>query len=80
MKIPRGISGKKLIKALKRFGYEFVRQNGSHIMVTTLQNGQHHLAIPNHSPLKTGTLNSIVSQVAQHFNITKEQTLQKLFD
>lgn len=66
MKTPRDISGKKIIKALKTFGYEFVRQNGSHIMVTTLQNGEHHLAIPNHSPLKTGTLNGIVSQVAQH--------------
>ncbi len=79
MKTPRDISGKEIIKALRAFGYEFVRQNGSHIMVTTMKKGEHHLAIPNHSPLKIGTLNGILSQVAQHFDITKEQVLQKLF-
>lgn len=80
MKTPRDISGKELIKALKAFGYEFVRQNGSHIMVTTIRNGEHHLVIPNHNPLKTGTLNAIISQVAQHFYISKEDVLRALFD
>ncbi|MEJ7830209.1 MAG: type II toxin-antitoxin system HicA family toxin [Segetibacter sp.] len=42
MKIPRNISGKEIIKALKVFGYEVVRQNGSHIMVTSKRNGEHH--------------------------------------
>ena len=59
MKTPRDISGKELIKSLKVLGYEVVRQNGSHIMITTLQQGEHHLAIPNHNPLKVGTLNGI---------------------
>ena len=36
MKTPRNISGKELIKSLKVFGYKVVRQNGSHIMITTL--------------------------------------------
>lgn len=79
MRMPRDISGKDIIKALRTFGYEIVRQNGSHIMITTTKNGSHHLAIPNHSPLKIGTLNGIVSQVAKHLNMTKEQVLQKLF-
>lgn len=79
MKMPRDISGKDLVKALRTFGYEFVRQNGSHIMITTIQNGEHHLVIPNHNPLKIGTLNAIVSQVSHHHNITKEKALQKLF-
>jgi len=79
MKIPRDISGRDLIKALKVFGYEIVRQNGSHIMVTTVENGQHHLTIPNHSPIKIGTLNGILSQVANHFSLTKEDVATRLF-
>lgn len=79
MKIPRDISGRDLIKALKVFGYEIVRQNGSHIMVTTVENGQHHLTIPNHSPIKIGTLNGILSQVANHFSLTKEDVAARLF-
>ncbi|MBA4141376.1 MAG: type II toxin-antitoxin system HicA family toxin [Segetibacter sp.] len=79
MKIPRDISGRGIIKALKVFGYETVRQNGSHIMVTSIKNGEHHLVIPNHNPLKVGTLNGIISQVAQHFQLTKEEVLNQLF-
>jgi predicted RNA binding protein YcfA (HicA-like mRNA interferase family) len=79
VKTPRDISGKDLIKALRTFDYEFVRQNGSHIMVTTIKSGEHHLAIPNHNALKIGTINSIISQVAKHFNLTKTQVLQQLF-
>lgn len=79
MKTPRDVSGKELIKALKVFGYESVRQSGSHIMITTSESGEHHLAIPNHNPLKVGTLNAIVSQVARHFNISKDQVWQQLF-
>ena len=79
MKTPRNISGKEIIKALKIFGYEVIRQNGSHIMVTTKVNGQHYLAIPNHDPLKIGTLNGIISQFAKHFDISKEEAFRKLF-
>ena len=79
MKTPRDISGKELIKSLKVFGYEVVRQNGSHIMITTLQQGEHHLAIPNHNQLKVGTLNGILLNVASHFHLTKEQVIFRLF-
>lgn len=79
MKIPRDISGKEIIKALQIYGYQPTRQNGSHIRITTNLNGQHHLAIPNHNPVKTGTLNSILLQVAIHFKISKDQVLQELF-
>lgn len=79
MKTPRDVSGKEIIKALKVFGYEVVRQTGSHIMVTSNLKGEHHLAIPNHNPLKVGTLNAIVSRVAEHFELSKEQVMRKLF-
>lgn len=41
MKIPRYLSGDKLIKLLKPFGYSITRQTGSHIRLTTITNGQH---------------------------------------
>lgn len=52
MNLPHDIDASKLIKVLRKFGYEATRQTGSHIRLTTQQNGQHHLTIPNHDPIK----------------------------
>ena len=79
MKLPRDIDASDLIKALHKFGYEPTRQTGSHIRLTTQQNGQHHLTIPNHEPLKIGTLNAILTEVAQHSGISKQEVVQRLF-
>ena len=79
MKLPRNISGKELVKLLEKLGYQNIRQRGSHIQVTTQINGEHHLAIPNHNPIKTGTLNSILRQTANHFGKTKEEIMEILF-
>lgn len=78
-KIPRDISGKDLIKILKKLGYSQTRQVGSHIRLTTEEKGIHHLTIPDHSPLKIGTLSSILNEIANHFNLTKEEIIEKLF-
>ena len=75
MRIPRDLDASELIKILKRFGYVPTRQAGSHIRLTTDRNGQHHITIPNHTPLKIGTLNAILSDVASHFGISKESIL-----
>jgi predicted RNA binding protein YcfA (HicA-like mRNA interferase family) len=76
MKIPRDLDASELIKILKRFGYVPTRQTGSHIRLTTARNGQHHITIPNHTPLKIGTLNAILSDVAIHLGIPKEAIFQ----
>ena len=39
MKIPRDVSGPELVKALRVLGYAMDRQSGSHIRVTTQQDG-----------------------------------------
>ena len=31
MKLPRGVSADRLIRALERLGYEVIRQKGSHV-------------------------------------------------
>ena len=79
MKIPRDLSGQDLIKHLKIFGYAVSRQTGSHIRLTTIQNGEHHITIPNHSPLKLGTLSSILNEVAAHLNKSKAELIRELF-
>ena len=78
MKIPRDIDGIGLAKSLSRFGYEITRQTGSHIRLTTALNGEHHITIPAHRPLKIGTLNSTLSEIADHFKISKHDILEKL--
>lgn len=75
MRIPRDLDASELIKILKKFGYAPTRQTGSHIRLTTDRNGQHHITIPNHTPLKIGTLNAILTEVAAHLGISKEVIL-----
>ena len=79
MKIPRDLSGNDLIKLLKNQGYEITRQSGSHIRLTTQMKGEHHVTIPNHSPLKVGTLSDIVAGIAAHLNLSKEEMMKELF-
>jgi predicted RNA binding protein YcfA (HicA-like mRNA interferase family) len=78
-KIPRDISGSELIKLIGKFGYQITRQTGSHIRLTTTENGIHHITVPNHNPLKIGTLSNILSDIADHFQISKKELLEKLF-
>lgn len=78
MRLPRDITGVELAKKLHSLGYVITRQTGSHIRLTTHEFGEHHLTIPDHDPLKIGTLNQILMDVAGHFKITKDKLLQRL--
>ena len=79
MKIPRDIGASELIRALRVLGYEAVRQDGSHIRLTTTLDGTHHVTVPNHRPLKTGTLlGGVLKPVAIHHKLTVEDLLAKL--
>ncbi|MEM9339105.1 MAG: type II toxin-antitoxin system HicA family toxin [Bacteroidota bacterium] len=73
MSLPRDVSGKDLIKMLASLGYQSTRQVGSHIRLTTKENGTHHITIPNHKPLKLGTLSAILKDIGQHFGKTKDE-------
>ena len=79
MKIPRDIGAPDLIRALRVLGYERVRQDGSHIRLTTTVGGTHHVTVPNHRPLKTGTLlGGVLKPVAAHHKLSIEELLAKL--
>ena len=79
MKLPRDLDGNQLAQALSKFGYEIIRQTGSHIRLTTQQQGEHHITIPSHSPLKVGTLNAILKDVADHIGTSRDALLSQLF-
>jgi len=80
MRLPRDLSGSDLAQALRKLGYSMTRQAGSHIRLTTYEHGEHHLTIPQHTPLRIGTLSAILADVATHFEITREQLFERLFD
>ncbi|MEO8231369.1 MAG: type II toxin-antitoxin system HicA family toxin [Ignavibacteriota bacterium] len=80
MKIPRDINAKDLIKYLSKMGYEQSRQTGSHIRLTVKINSNlFHITIPNHSPIKIGTLNNILKEISNQLSISKDDLIQKLF-
>ena len=79
MKLPRDLSGSDLAKALKALGYEITRQAGSHLRLTTTEGGEHHVTIPQHSPLRVGTLAGILNDVAAHAGLSRDELLAKLF-
>jgi predicted RNA binding protein YcfA (HicA-like mRNA interferase family) len=79
MKLPRGLSGSHLVKVLcKDFGYTRVHQVGSHIVLETNDPVHHRLSVPEHNPLRVGTLNSILGAVAKAKGVKKADILKSL--
>ena len=79
MKLPRDLSGSDLANRLSILGYQVTRQTGSHLRLTTQEQGEHHITIPRHDPLKLGTLAGILADVAQHFGISRESVAERIF-
>ena len=78
MKLPRDVTGTQLVTALRALGYAVDRQKGSHIRVTTQVAGEHHEVVPNHNPIRTGTLSGILKSIAAHHKMTLEELLRLL--
>jgi predicted RNA binding protein YcfA (HicA-like mRNA interferase family) len=78
-KLPRNITGKYLSKFLKKYGYIVTRQTGSHIRLTnSFPDHTHNLTIPDHRPIKVGTLNRILADIANNLNISKADLIAGL--
>jgi predicted RNA binding protein YcfA (HicA-like mRNA interferase family) len=79
MKLPRDLSGAQLVKVLCReWGYHQLHQEGSHVILETESPAHQRLSVPNHNPLRVGTLNSIVRTVATHKGIERQTLLDSL--
>ena len=79
-KIPRATSGRELAKLLIRYKYKIVRESGSHIrLISTYQQTEHKITIPDHQPIKIGTLNHILNDIGEYLKISKQTLIQELF-
>lgn len=57
--LPR-VSGRQVIKALARAGYEQDRQRGSHIILRQQAYPHRRIVVPDHKEVAKGTLRSII--------------------
>lgn len=80
-KIPRDISGQDLIKKLKKqYNFSVTRQTRSHIRLTSTYTGkEYHITIPAHNPIKIGTFNNILTDLAGYLSLEKKDVIDALF-
>ncbi len=68
------LSGKEVIKALSKIGYEPDYQTGSHMILRQKDVPHRRLTVPNHSEIAKGTLLAIIKQAG----LTKEEFFELL--
>lgn len=77
MKTPRNLSGVDFSAALiLHWDYSHVHQTGSHIIIETETPFHQRLSIPNHKPLKAGTLTTLLRLASVHKRVSKEDILK----
>ena len=59
--LPR-VSGRAVVAALAKIGYEKDRQKGSHIVLRQNEYPHRRLVIPDHKEIAKGTLRAIIKQ------------------
>jgi predicted RNA binding protein YcfA (HicA-like mRNA interferase family) len=55
------VSGRELVRALQKLGFQFDRQKGSHMMIFR-ENPPTTLSVPDHRELDRGTLRTLLRQ------------------
>jgi len=78
MKLPRGVAGDRVVRALERLGYGAIRQQGSHVMLRHAGPPVQTITVPLHNPLKTGTLHGVLAEVAAVRRISIESIAESL--
>ncbi|HLC78816.1 MAG TPA: type II toxin-antitoxin system HicA family toxin [archaeon] len=61
MKLPI-VSGKKIMKALQKIGFELDHQTGSHMIMRESKEPFRRVTVPNHKVVVPGTLVSIIKE------------------
>ena len=72
MKLPRDLSGREVVKALRRLGFRVENQEGSHIRLSHADGFR--VTVPNHPALLPKTLKSVLRQA----NISIEELMEAL--
>ena len=57
------ISGRELVKALRKIDYEQDRQRGSHIILRQIDFPHRRVTVPDHNEVAKGTLRTIIREV-----------------
>ncbi|MEJ7612288.1 MAG: type II toxin-antitoxin system HicA family toxin [Candidatus Fervidibacter sacchari] len=74
-KLPRDVSGRKVVKVLQKIGYRVVHRKGSHIRMRDDTNPNHlPVTVPDHKSIKPGLLR----QILRNANLTVEEFLRLL--
>ena len=66
--LPR-VSGRKVVQALIKIGYEKDRQKGSHVVMRQISYPHRRIVIPDHKEVAKGTLRAII----RHAGLTVEE-------
>ncbi len=72
-RLPRGLSGQQVRKALEKSGFVLARQSGSH-MILYRQDPMARVVVPDHREVRIGTL----QQILQDAGISVEAFLKLL--
>jgi predicted RNA binding protein YcfA (HicA-like mRNA interferase family) len=56
------VSGRRVVSALEKIGYEKDRQKGSHIIMRQIAEPHRRQVIPDHKVVAKGTLRAIIKQ------------------
>ena len=63
------VSGRKVVQALFKIGYERDRQKGSHIVMRQVSHPHRLIIVPDHKEVAKGTLRAII----RHAGLTVEE-------
>ena len=63
------VSGRKVVQALLKIGYEKDRQKGSHIVMRQILYPHRRIVVPDHKEVAKGTLRAII----RHAGLTVEE-------
>jgi predicted RNA binding protein YcfA (HicA-like mRNA interferase family) len=75
MKLPRDVSGDRLVRVLQDLGYVVVRQKGSHVRLTHPGPPQAHAVVPMHRQIKVGTLHDILQTVGEQRSLSLQELI-----
>ncbi len=78
MKLPRDLTGEELLRGLRRIGYVLDRQAGSHMIAKCASPRPHSVTVPNHKPLKIGTLSAILHEIGLQRDLSVEALLAEM--
>jgi len=73
-KLPRSISGQKVVKALQKAGYKNDHMTGDHIILRQNEEPYRRLTVPRHRSVSIGTLRAIIRQAG----LTRDEFLDLL--